>query len=89
MVIKEFDIVADDLSWKDTGCELFNSCLGCPRMTCIEDEPRGRQRMRMASRSQKMLILRGQGKSIKEIARIFEVSVRTVQRGLSVLKCKT
>jgi len=83
MVTKEFDILPDDLNWKDTGCELYEACLACPRDKCIEDMPRGRQRMRMSSRTSKMLLLRARGKSVKDIARIFEVSVRTVQRALA------
>jgi hypothetical protein len=83
MVIKEFDILPDAENWKDTGCELYESCLDCPRDRCIEDEPRGRQKMRMNSRSLKMLFLRRQGKSVKDIARAFAVSIRTVQRALA------
>ncbi len=83
MVIKEFDILPDELNWKDTGCELYESCLACPREKCIEDEPRGRQRMRMNSRASKMILLRTRGNSVKDIARIFDVSVRTVQRALA------
>jgi hypothetical protein len=84
MVIKEFDILPDELNWKDTGCEFHDACLDCPRDKCIEDEPRGRQRTRMSSRASKMLMLRATGKSVKDIARVFEVSVRTVQRALAV-----
>ena len=36
-------------------------------------------------RAQRMLELKKEGKSIKEIARIFEVSPRTVQRWLKTL----
>jgi DNA-binding CsgD family transcriptional regulator len=37
----------------------------------------------MNSRSLKMLYLRSQGKSVKDIARFFAVSIRTVQRALA------
>ena len=88
MVIKEFDILPEDLNWKDTGCEIHDACLDCPRDKCIEDEPRGRQRMRMSSRASKMVMLRARGRSVKDIARIFEVSIRTVQRALAVREDK-
>ena len=88
MVTKEFDIIPEDLNWKDTGCELYDSCLCCPRTKCIEEEPHGRQRMRMNARSIGMIALKKQGRSVKEIARLFAVSIRTVQRGLSAKKEK-
>jgi len=88
MVIKEFDIIPDDLNWKDTGCELYQSCLHCPREHCIEDEPRGRQKVRLSRRSLNMIALKEQGKSAREIAGIFEVSIRTVQRALSLYRKK-
>jgi DNA-binding NarL/FixJ family response regulator len=84
MVIEEFDIISDDLNWKDTGCELYISCLNCPRERCIEDEPRGRQKMRLSRRSMNMIALKEKGKTAGEIARIFEVSIRTVQRAISL-----
>ena len=86
MFIKEFDIIPDDSNWKDTGCELYQSCLNCPREHCIEDEPRGRQKVRLSKRTVKMIVLKEQGKSAREIAGIFEVSIRTVQRALSLNK---
>ena len=83
MLIKEFDIIPDDINWRDTGCEIFSSCLNCPLEKCMEDEPRGRQRLRMMARSKRMLELKSRGKSISEISRIFQVSQRTVQRALA------
>ena len=82
----EFDLIPDYLNWKDSGCELFDSCLSCPRTKCIEEEPHGRQKRRMNARANRMAALKGQGKSAKEIARLFEVSIRTVQRSLAAKK---
>ena len=83
MLTREFDIIPDDVNWKDTGCEIFPSCLNCPLDRCMEEEPRGRQKLRMMARSNRMTELRDRGKSISEIARYFQVSQRTVQRALS------
>ena len=83
MLTREFDIIPDDVNWKDTGCEIFPSCLNCPLDRCMEEEPRGRQKLRMMARSNRMTQLREQGKSISEIARCFQVSQRTVQRALA------
>jgi DNA-binding CsgD family transcriptional regulator len=83
MLTREFDIIPDDVNWKDNGCEIYPSCLNCPLDKCMEEEPRGRQRLRMLARSKRMAELREQGKSIPEIARCFQVSQRTVQRALA------
>jgi predicted Rossmann fold nucleotide-binding protein DprA/Smf involved in DNA uptake len=86
MLTREFDIIPDDVNWKDTGCEIYPSCLNCPLDKCMEEEPRGRQRLRMLARSNRMAELRDQGKSICEIARCFQVSPRTVQRALAKVR---
>ena len=86
MPVKEFDIIPDNSNWKDQGCELHDSCLHCPREKCVEDEPRARQTQRLQNRALHMRLLKAEGKNIKDIARIFEVSLRTVQRALANAK---
>ena len=82
MIGGELDLLSDDVEWRDEGCEFFPSCLNCPLPRCVEDEPRGQQRLRMAARKRRMAELRRRGKSVKEIAELFGVSRRTVQRAL-------
>ncbi len=82
MIGIDVDLVPDDINWRDHGCEFFPSCLNCPLPKCVEDEPRGQQRLRMAARRRHMVELRHNGKTVKEIAGLFCVSTRTVQRAL-------
>ncbi len=79
-------LVPDNVNWKDTGCELYPSCLRCPRETCIEEEPRAILRERLNDRAMEMMALREEGKTVKEIARAFKVSIRTVQRALASMR---
>jgi DNA-binding CsgD family transcriptional regulator len=88
MISGEIDLLPDEIEWRDQGCEFFPSCLNCPLPKCIEDEPRGQQRLRMASRKRRMEELRRLGKSVREIAELFGVSTRTVQRALKDEKPK-
>lgn len=81
--IVDQDIPPDNINWQDRGCELFPSCLNCPLPQCIEEEPRGKQRLRMLARDSQMVQMKQQGKSTAEIARFFHLSQRTVQRSLS------
>jgi hypothetical protein len=82
MISGELDLLPDQIDWRDEGCEFFPSCLNCPLPKCVEDEPRGQQRLRMATRKRRMAELRRSGKSVTEIAGFFGVSRRTVERAL-------
>jgi len=86
MIGGELDLLPDEINWRDEGCELFPSCLNCPLPKCVEDEPRGQQRLRMETRKRRMVELRRRGQSVTEIAGFFGVSRRTVERALSPRK---
>ena len=80
-----WDLLPEEFPYDDRGCELFPSCLNCPFPNCIKEEPWGKEKFLKRRRAERMVELRGQGKSVTEIARIFEVSPRTVQRWLKVM----
>jgi DNA-binding CsgD family transcriptional regulator len=88
MIDSELDLLPEEMDWRDEGCALFASCLRCPLPRCLEEEPRGQQRLRLAVRNQRMVELRRSGKSVEEIADLFGVSRRTVQRALENKKSK-
>jgi hypothetical protein len=88
MVTQELDLLPQDIHWRDEGCDLFPSCLNCPRSRCIEEEPRGKQRLRSQARAERMAALKGEGRSVTAIAEMFGVSTRTVQRALAMGKSK-
>ena len=88
MVVGEFDLLPEEIDWRDEGCEVFPSCLNCPLSRCVEEEARGRQRLRVKARNSRMSELRSAGRSVKEIAELFGVSQRTVQRALKSQKLK-
>ncbi len=88
MVGSEFDLLPDEINWRDEGCEVFRACLSCPLSRCVEEEPRGQQRLRLAARNKRMVELRRSGKSVRGIAELFGVSRRTVQRALKNKKPK-
>ena len=86
MVGGALGLLPEGVDWRDRGCELFPSCLSCPLPRCIEEESRGKQRLKVLARARRMAELRRDGKSVKEIAELFGVSKRTVQRGLYTQK---
>jgi hypothetical protein len=83
MTLCKPDLLPEDMEWHDDGCEFFPSCLNCPLPRCLEEEPRGKQKLRMVTRAGRMSKLRDEGKTTAEIARLFGVSIRTVQRAIS------
>lgn len=80
-----WDLLPEEFPYADKGCELFHSCLDCPFPDCLKEEPWGKERFLKRRRAERMLELRRAGKSIEEIARIFEVSTRTVRRWLKAV----
>jgi len=68
------------LNWKDTGCGLHSLCLECPFPRCLEEKPRGKQQARLKLRALAMRNMRHSGNSVRDVAKAFGVSIRTVQR---------
>jgi DNA-binding transcriptional ArsR family regulator len=80
-----WDVLPEGFPYEDKGCELFPSCLNCPFPDCLKEEPWGKERFLKRRRARRMLELKQEGKSVREIAHIFEVSPRTVQRWLKAV----
>ena len=79
----EPDLPPEYCHYRDEGCELFGSCLNCPLAQCIYDIPRGRQHRLKDLRNREMTrLFIDEGKRVKELALIFGISPRTVQRAL-------
>jgi hypothetical protein len=76
------DALPEFCHYRDEGCELADSCLRCPFTKCEQEEGGGRQRGRKKARDQEVVRLAGEGKSTRELAQIFGVSTRTIQRTL-------
>ena len=83
----ERDLPPEYCQYRDEGCEFANSCLECPFPNCIYDEPRGRQRWLKRQRDREMTnLFDGEGKEVGELALLFGVSQRTVQRALKRMR---
>jgi hypothetical protein len=84
------DLRPEFCDYHDEGCELADSCLKCPFSKCIFDEPSGKRHLLQLRRDQEIVRLRiGEGKKIKELAEIFGVSKRTVERTLKATNGST
>ena len=88
MELERFDETGLDLppeycNYPDEGCEFSESCLNCPLPLCVYEEPRGKQRLIKETRNSKIVgMYIHEGKSTGELAELFGVSQRTVQRTL-------
>ena len=81
----EMDLPPEYCRYRDEGCDLAGSCLNCPFTRCIYEEPGGKQRWLKRSRNREMAeLFTAKGMGVKELALMFGVSQRTVQRALKV-----
>ena len=78
----ERDLRPEYCHYRDEGCEFAASCLNCPFERCLFEEPRGRQRWLKELRYSEMRKLYEDGRGKKELALLFGVCLRTVQRAL-------
>lgn len=71
----------------DKGCELATAylreqskCQDCPFPECLEDIPDGKRKLIKRQRDAEIIMLRKQGKTVKELASMFGLTVRTILR---------
>jgi hypothetical protein len=74
------DPLPEHARYRDTGCEVSPSCLRCPLARCRYDTPGGLTAIRRMARDARILALREQELSVREIARATGLATRTIQR---------
>jgi hypothetical protein len=83
----ELDLPPEFCHYHDNGCEFADSCLNCPFNECLYDQPGGKQRWLKTLRDEAVLrLFTDQGKTVKDLALMFGVSRRTIQRILKRAK---
>lgn len=83
------DLPPELCHYRDEGCELAKSCLECPFARCVYDEPGGKQRWLRRQRAREITrLFLSEKKKIRELAAMFGVSERTVQRDLRAVRGK-
>ena len=79
----ELDLPPEYCHYQDNGCEFADSCLDCPFPECLYAQPGGKQRWLKKLRDREMVRLASTGgRGVKELATMFRLSQRTVQRVL-------
>ena len=79
---KEQDLKPEYCHYRDEGCEYAKACLKCPFPQCLYDEPGGRHRWLKKARDKEIKRLFKTGRKVKELAALFGVSWRTIQRAM-------
>lgn len=78
------DALPEFFSYRDNGCEVSVSCLGCHLPRCKFDDPGWFRKAERDQRDTEVLrARRSTGSSVPELARRFGVSQRTIHRILS------
>ena len=88
MESEEIDLPPEFCHYQDEGCEVGRSCLQCSLPECVLDEPGGQRRWMKKQRDGEIVCLEQQGQSVKELARRFGLSTRTIQRALKKAQSK-
>ncbi len=77
------DALPENTRYRDTGCDLYPSCLRCPLPRCRYEEPGGAPAMLRTGRDATIVRLsREQNLSVTELAARFGLSRRTIFRVL-------
>jgi hypothetical protein len=76
------DLPPELFRYRDEGCEFAASCLRCPYPECLQEMPGGRRRLLKQVRNSHIRRLSARGWQPTELALLFGVSMRTVQRAL-------
>ncbi len=77
------DLPPEYCDYRDEGCDRAPSCLDCPFPRCLYEVPHDRRRWVTRTRNGGMARLRREGWKIGELAVLYGVSERTVQRALN------
>ncbi|MCS7294819.1 MAG: helix-turn-helix domain-containing protein [Chloroflexota bacterium] len=79
---KRIDALPEYTEYRDTGCDLYPSCLHCPLPRCRYDDPGGAPAMLRVGRNAAIVSGYRKGRSVDQLARMFGVSRRTIFRVL-------
>lgn len=80
------DLPPEYCQYQDEGCEFSSQCLNCRLPVCVYEQPGGKQRFMKRRRALEMARLyRNEHKTVRELASMFGVSMRTVQRALKTV----
>jgi len=70
----------DNHNYVDEGCDISSSCLNCKFLLCKYDDKKYSKKYKIFHRNREINLKIKQGVSIKEIAKFFNLSTRTVRR---------
>jgi hypothetical protein len=77
------DALPEQMTYKDTGCEVAPFCLQCPLPQCKYDDPIWYQHYRRRGRDHLILAVHeSDGATVFELAQRFHLSPRTIHRTL-------
>ena len=77
------DALPENLEYRDSGCDLYPSCLHCPLPRCRYDDPAGAAGMLRTGRDASILRLAERdGMPVDRLAEMFGLSRRTIFRVL-------
>lgn len=80
MTLPRRDGLPEYTKYRDTGCDLFESCLRCPLSRCRYELHDGATRLLNEERDREIRRRRREGATVRELAAEFGLSTRTISR---------
>ena len=85
-MLNNLDLKKEEINFKDSGCRFSSSCLNCPIEICIYDDPELVRNLEKSIRDNNIIKDRAEGLSNEQIAKKYNISVRTVHRSFKKTK---
>ena len=74
------DLHPEQVRYQDTGCDVAPACLSCHLPQCKYDDPGSQRKEDLRRRNELLVEGRRNGVSVKQLARRYDMSERTVAR---------
>ena len=76
------DTLPENTNYKDNGCDISQSCLDCHLTLCKYDDDNYSPGKNKLNRDKEIYQLNSEGKSIIDLSKKYNLSIRTIQRSI-------
>ena len=78
------DTLPENTNYKDNGCDISQSCLNCHLTLCKYDDDKFSVGKNKLNRDKEIYKLNSEGKSITDLSKKYNLSIRTIQRSIKI-----
>ena len=78
------DTLPENTNYQDNGCDISQSCLNCHLTLCKYDDDKFSVGKNKLNRDKEIYKLNSEGKSITDLSKKYNLSIRTIQRSIKI-----